>query len=375
MTPPWNIVFWQSILSPHQKDLLAAVGRDPRFNLTRVVVRDMGPERLAQGWEPIPDNVGIAHIDPSAETVETLCNDVTRIHVHQGLKPLGFEQCPLRFLRTLRAPFLCAVERPEIEGLASVLRKLKHRIEARRLGSNLQILSAGHGARPWFASVLGDPSRVFDYAYFLDPQPSKVNDPHPSFEIVYAGQLIRRKRVDLLISAVATMADLQWRLKIVGDGPMRSALERQARVSKVADRIVFTGGQRRAHVLEHLGEADVAVLPSDHDGWGALIEEAMGVGVPVIASDGCGASSLITSDDIGQVFARGDTAALTRALDHVSTRVRRGAYDPAIILGYAHRTSGQAGADYLAQLVAHLFNQEPRPNPAWLAGTALGDKT
>jgi glycosyltransferase involved in cell wall biosynthesis len=59
---------------------------------------------------------------------------------------------------------------------------------------------------------------------------------------------------------------------------------------------------------------DVLVLPSLHDGWGVVVNEALLQGVPVIVSDAVGARTLVEKSGAGHVFQAGEAESLARAL-------------------------------------------------------------
>jgi glycosyltransferase involved in cell wall biosynthesis len=106
--------------------------------------------------------------------------------------------------------------------------------------------------------------------------------------IVYAGRLIREKRVALLLEAFALLpAELNATLTIFGNGPERDALESAAKRLHIADRITFRGDVADAsEVWKALGEARVAVQPSSREGFGIFPVEALSAGLPVVYGSG-----------------------------------------------------------------------------------------
>lgn len=48
-----------------------------------------------------------------------------------------------------------------------------------------------------------------------------------------------------------------------------------------------------------MARADVLVLPSWHDGWGAVVSEALMAGTPAIASDACGSAGVVRASGVG----------------------------------------------------------------------------
>ncbi len=135
--------------------------------------------------------------------------------------------------------------------------------------------------------------------------------------ILYVGRLAAEKRVDLLISAFATLAPQRpnWDLLIVGDGPLRPAL--QKRVPEAwRRRVIFAGAKTTAVELAplyHLGH--LFVLPSDHEPWGMVVNEAAAAGLPLLLSDIVGAGAdLLRDGENGRTFRHNDLEHLTQTL-------------------------------------------------------------
>ena len=96
------------------------------------------------------------------------------------------------------------------------------------------------------------------------------------------GRLSHVKGYDRLITAFS-QADAGWRLLLVGDGPERGALVRQATELGIADRVIFAGYQ--ADPYPYYDAFDVFVLPSRSEGLSISLLEAMAAGVPVAVTD------------------------------------------------------------------------------------------
>ena len=103
--------------------------------------------------------------------------------------------------------------------------------------------------------------------------------------LIYAGRLLREKRIDLLLRAVAILAPNHpgMLLTVFGDGPYREALVRLAEELGIADRVEFRGHvETSREVWENLGRARIAVQPSEREGFGLFPLEAMAAGLPVV---------------------------------------------------------------------------------------------
>ncbi|WP_164102423.1 glycosyltransferase [Candidatus Laterigemmans baculatus] len=140
------------------------------------------------------------------------------------------------------------------------------------------------------------------------------------------GRMTWEKGQDLLIEAMARIDAPQLMLWLVGDGPLRGALERQAAELGVADRVRFTGHLKDAVGL--LARCDLLVCPSRYEGLPNVVLEAFGLGVPVIAADAGGTRELVRDAETGRLVPAGDAGALSRAVGEW-LEARRGGAVPA----------------------------------------------
>ncbi|MBM4423103.1 MAG: glycosyltransferase family 4 protein [Chloroflexi bacterium] len=102
------------------------------------------------------------------------------------------------------------------------------------------------------------------------------------------------------------------RLIVVGDGPERAALEREA--APLGDAVVFVGAQPPDRVRLYLRAADAFVLFSTYEGLPHTVIEAMQCETPVIVSDAGGNTEVVTAGENGWVVTKGDEAALAASI-------------------------------------------------------------
>lgn len=132
--------------------------------------------------------------------------------------------------------------------------------------------------------------------------------------IVAAGRLAPEKGYDVALDAFAQVRDPEARLAFVGDGPLRADLEALAERLGVRDRVTFAG--YAPDIAPWLDKARLLLLSSWHEGFGAVIVEALGRGRPVVATD-CtpAAKDLLDAPIFGSVVAPGDASGMARALE------------------------------------------------------------
>lgn len=105
-----------------------------------------------------------------------------------------------------------------------------------------------------------------------------------TYDIIFAGRLIKEKNVDLLIKAVVLLkADFpDIRCCIVGDGPEKASLVELAKKTRVYESIEFAGFQEYRALIMKIKASKVLVLPSGREGFGMVVIEAFACGVPVV---------------------------------------------------------------------------------------------
>jgi glycosyltransferase involved in cell wall biosynthesis len=142
--------------------------------------------------------------------------------------------------------------------------------------------------------------------------------------IVSVGRLVEQKNHALFLRAAARLARqvAGARFVIVGDGPLRPALEVQAQALGIGDRVAFTG--ERHDVETVLRTASLFWLTSCWEGMPNVVLEAMASGVPVIATDVGGTRELVRSAVDGFVVTEEDEEGfVARSRDLLGNETRR----------------------------------------------------
>jgi glycogen synthase len=102
--------------------------------------------------------------------------------------------------------------------------------------------------------------------------------------VLFVGRLAPQKGVGTLVAAAGLLKHPSAQVILVGDGPERKALEREAKRIGVGDRLRFEGFVAHERLPTILAHADLLVLPSLYEELGTVLLEAMQAGLPVVAS-------------------------------------------------------------------------------------------
>lgn len=131
------------------------------------------------------------------------------------------------------------------------------------------------------------------------------------------GRLHPVKGLADLLQAVAGLRSAypHVRLLLVGDGPLRAELERQAAALDISETVIFTGAQKDVPAI--LSALDVLVLPSLAEGLSNVLLEAMAAGLPVVATAVGGTPELVIDGETGRLVPPQDAASLAQAIQQL----------------------------------------------------------
>jgi glycosyltransferase involved in cell wall biosynthesis len=194
-----------------------------------------------------------------------------------------------------------------------------------------------------------------------DPAPRPVPAGPP--RILFVGRLVARKGVGRLLEALATIAEREWTLEIVGFGPERDPLERRAAELGLSDRVEFLGRVSSADLVAAYRRAACFVLPAtlderaDTEGLGVVLLEAMSHGVPVIATRRGGIVDIVEDGRTGLLI-EDEPAALAKAVASILDDPRAGE-----ALGIAGRASVRErfGWDSIVDRLDAVYRSGPGP--------------
>jgi glycosyltransferase involved in cell wall biosynthesis len=132
-----------------------------------------------------------------------------------------------------------------------------------------------------------------NYIIVPDGQTKTASERVPGL-ILYAGQLVRRKRVDVLIDAVGQLEpEIREKvtLEIVGDGPELESLSAQAQ--QVGAPVTFRGRLSHAELAARMNECSIYAQASELEGHPKTVLEAMAAGAPVVVANSTGLGDVV----------------------------------------------------------------------------------
>lgn len=360
-----KLVFWPGELSLHQSAMIRGLC-DLGHDVTVVAAQRLHEGRKRMGWA-VPD-LGTTNVltSPTPEAVSRIVAS-SGDAVHIAFATRGrFSTNVIDRCVDGGARWGIHSEAPHPEGAKVVAKHLVYTFNRLRHGGKAGFfLALGTTGMRWFASCGYREDKLVPFAYATERLQVPIGGTGDDFNIVFVGQCIPIKRLDLALDALANLRLKEWTFTVVGDGPRREAWEEWAGKIGLQDRVRFLGALPNPEAVGVIGRSDLLVLPSDHEGWGAVVNEALMCGVPAIASDACGAADLLREDWRGGVFRSGDASSLRSEIERFMDAGKPDARGRERIRRWSECIDGRSLAQYLVRVLDYTYNGGKRPSPPW----------
>ena len=365
-SPSVRTVFWLNMLSPHLAPVIRALARRPDARVTVVAETECTANRRSLGWR-VPDLSGVeVVISPTSRQIDSLAS-TQGVHIVGGVHGYELGRFALRALLDASAHFGLMSECFESDGLLGPIRRLRSVHERWAFGDRLDfILAIGAQAQSWYENCGYPANKIFPFGYFPEAPDSVPEDPRHTaptvFELMYLGRCAPGKGLENLARALHGINDLQFRCTFLA----------RPGLSNLIQKLGLTGHTRMLPsaswpaAMAELGKVDLLVLPSDRkDGWGAVVNEALMLGVPVLCSRICGAAALLSESWRGELV---DARSVEELCSAIGRAVARGTVTgPARrrIRQWARCLAGDRVAEYISKVLACVYGHAPRPLPPW----------
>lgn len=337
----YRVAFLSVVPSPYQRDLFAALARRPDVDLRVFYLEAAAPD------SPWPEKALPAY----SEILRGFWFPIgsARCHVNALPDVRGYDVVVLNTMMSITAQVLMRWKLRRQRWIfwgERLAERPAHRRDAlhRRLTAPLHraagIAGIGSLAERQYRARFPEP-RHFCIPYYCELEAFRTAAParrEGGLTFLFCGQMIARKGLDHLLAAFAAVAarHSHVRLLLVGrEAELPQMLK--ALPPEVRARVEYAGFQPPEALPRYFAQADVFVLPSRYDGWGVVVNQAIGAGLPVVCSDAVGAAYDLVEENVnGLRFPPGDIPALTRCLE-------RFAEDPALAPAWGAASLAKAG--------------------------------
>jgi glycosyltransferase involved in cell wall biosynthesis len=353
----------------YQDDLFCQLGR--KVDLRVVYDHEVTEDRRRLGWGEVRQEYHSCVLDPHRKVrhaVRIAKSERERIHVINGIWAETAFTAVVLVLGRLGVPFGIYSECPDVTVSRSWLKRRAQTSVGRWVARRARaVFAISHLAADYFGSLGFPEDKIYPFGYFrASPVPFENVLRVDKVDIVYVGQFIHRKGLDILLRAIRPLLEKnpQIRLSLIGAGPEQASIEAGLREDGLLGSVELEGAHPSSRIHERLARASLLVLPSRWDGWGLVINEAFAAGVPVIASDRCGGADLIVPGVNGYRFRSENVDDLRTCLSAFLMS------DQNQMRAAARRTASTLAipvvSEYLVACLEHMCGcREDKPVPLW----------
>lgn len=310
-----KLLFFQNCVSPHQIPYIRELVNS--FTIEEVVLivpRYDSDERRKMGWrgKVLLENAGIHFVfSPHDDEVKKLLEcSKSSCCLFSGIR------ADRDVFRWLKLSLNYSVKRYIITEAPFVYRKplwmhyIRFYLQDYKYVSKIDgIFAIGDDAERYYKKI-SQKWKVFPFQYVTEDVQRTQSVPQGSLKLLFVGNLCKRKNVQIVIRALKGIDSVEF--TVIGDGIERKNLERLSQKMKIE--VNFLGTKEMKAISHIMQSYDVLVLPSLYDGWGAVVNEAMGLGLYVIVSDRCGAKQLIDNESVGLIVKSNSVLSVKKAL-------------------------------------------------------------
>lgn len=231
--------------------------------------------------------------------------------------------------RGSRAPVVTTVHNLVLREVAGSRALLHRRAEALAVRSSARVFAVSEQISRHLRASVRDPGQVdkIETLHLGIGEPPRVTRSRAEVRemlslrtgdnlIVTASRLSPQKALHVLLDAVSRLHPTTS-LVVLGEGPLHEEMVRRSGAAGLSDRVHFLGFRR--DIADFIAAADVFCLSSVWEGVPLAAQEAILLGIPVVATDVGGMPELIADGISGRLVPSGDAAALASALEEVLT--------------------------------------------------------
>jgi glycosyltransferase involved in cell wall biosynthesis len=354
-----SIWFWQQMITPHMSELAATLAKRG-YRVNYVANEILSKKRIEQGWKRSQLGKAKLLLAPNKNSILFYAKNAPNnsIHLCQGIRGNGLISYAQKIICKRSLIHWIMMEKIDDQQWNGFIKRFLYRIIFLSWMNHFAgILAIGRGAMDWYYKRGIKKKIIFPFAYFI--KKPKINNliiksnikKKKIFRFIFVGQLIKRKRVDMLIRAISKLNFNEIELWIVGNGGEKKYLKSLANQLLSKKKVRWFGVISFEKIPNMISQCDCLVLPSNFDGWGAVVSEALMVGTPVICSNKCGSSEVVKASKTGAVFLANNEKELTKCLLKQFIKGPHSYKERKKIKSWAKCLGADAGAKYLEEIL------------------------
>ncbi len=294
-----KLVYYSSVLNHHQKSLCDEFYKVLGNDFTFITTMKMENQRLALGYNPITAPYVLESFTSEDNRKKAIELAVDCDVLLAGVFPVDVLHKRMQKNKLTFRHIETYFKRGKYRILSPNAIKIAYSEHFKYRKKNLFLLCASAHVASDVAIFNGYPNKKFKWGYFPNTMCSDAKncDTQESvIKIVWAGRFIKWKKPDYAIKLIndLTKQGVKVHLSMIGAGIMEEKLKAMAQKLNLQKEVSFCGSMPPEKVSEYMSYSDIYLFTSTREeGWGAVLNEAMGNGCAVIASSEAGSTNYL----------------------------------------------------------------------------------
>lgn len=303
-----TIVFLSNYLNHHQKPLADELSQKDNIEFYFVATKEMSIERTKLGYEECKADYLIRayESEKSLYLAREIINDADI---------LMYGSAPFSLIRKRKKDgkmiIVCSERlfKRNDSILQLIVKAIKYRYRFLNYKNAYLLCNGAYSAIDYnrIGLFLG---KTYKWGYFPAYRDNidirKIIDTKKKNSLVWVGRFIEWKypEVPVLVAEFLENMGIDFELRMIGNGILEEKIKRMVSEKNISHRVLFLGGLSPKQVISYLDESEICLVSSDrNEGYGVIVNEAMGSGCVVIANSNIGvAPYLIENRTNGFVY-------------------------------------------------------------------------
>jgi len=325
-----RVCFVSNYINHHQIGLCKNISKTDGVDFRFIQTMPMETERIAMGWARDYENEDfVMKLYEDEDTAKKFISESDIIVVgwceNDEIEELCLKSAPLAFRMSER---IYRDGRWRMVSPKGLIKKYNEHIKYRK--SSVYLLCTGAYVAGDFRLIGAYPAKKLRWGYF--PSLTKKsydeltelknnNSEEDCINILWVGRMLPLKNPDYAIYAAKSLKknNIKFKMKIIGEGISMNSVQNMARRFDVLDEVEFLGKKTPGEVMDYMEKSHVLLFTSDkREGWGAVVNEAMGCGMVVVGSKSAGSVPFLIRDKInGRIYSDDDRDEFIEVLNEV----------------------------------------------------------
>lgn len=321
-----NLIFWQNTISPHQLPYIFELSKINEVKKVILITPiKQSEERKKLGWSVSyqeTDKFKIV-LNPDVSQINSIFLEYQENshHFFSGLRAFPFVFNSFKISLKYRIKRSIIAELPTFYKKPPFLHFLRQLLFDYKYYKYINSFYAiGSSACKWYSKLYKGP--IINFKYCTNSVQTHLNYPKNStIKLVFVGNFIKLKNIEIVIKALTKFKEKKIEFHLIGDGPLKNKLIDMTKKQSLTNNVFFHGIVNNEKIPQILPQFDILILPSHYDGWGAVVNEALMVGLFVIVSNRCGSKDLIDNNKERGIVIKPTIKDIINALNYVTENI------------------------------------------------------